>query len=175
MTVLIFADVDGLKRLNDRLGHEAGDEALKSFATLVRKEIRRDDVFARIGGDEFVISMQVRDTAAAKLVANRLNKALNLDTREGEIDLKCSLGVLILPAGSRSIDKELKQADSLMYHAKRENVGLMVAISVRGYLEQLMPSDPASTSVGHQRGPVRSIERSDEIEVANGRYQGLAT
>ena len=124
-------------------------------------------------GKPFNTKVQFDVSDASRVLAHA--QLLQLDTREGEIDLKCSLGVLILPAGSRSIDKELKQADSLMYHAKRENVGLMVAISVRGDLEQLMPSDPASTSVGHQRGPVRSIERSDEIEVANGRYQGLAT
>lgn len=174
MTVLIFADVDGLKRLNDRLGHEAGDEALKSFAARVRKAIRRDDVFARLGGDEFVIFLQVRNTAAAELVAKRLNKVLNRDTCEPGIDLKCSLGVLILPGGSTSIDNELKQADTLMYHAKREGVGLMMAISVRGDLQQLLPPPPASNSAMQQRAAVRSTERSDELEVSNGSYQTFA-
>ena len=68
------------KRLNDRLGHEAGDEALSDFADRVRNAVRKDDVLPRIGGDEFVIFLRVRDIAAAELVAQRLNGVLNLDS-----------------------------------------------------------------------------------------------
>jgi len=160
ITVLVFADVDGLKHINDRLGHEAGDKALRDFADRVRKAVRKDDVFARIGGDEFVIFLRVRDTAAAELVAQRLNRVLNLDPLEGETKLKCSLGVLVLPAGSRSIDAELKQADTLMYHAKRARIGLMMAISVKGDMQELMPFAPSANSAGQQRAAVRSTERA---------------
>jgi len=166
--VLVYADVDGLKRLNDRLGHEAGDEALRYFADRVRKAIRNEDVFARIGGDEFVIYLRVRDTAAAELVAQRLNWALNLDPREGETKLKCSLGVLVLPAGSRSIDAELMQADTLMYHAKRAGIGLMMAISVKGDMQMLMPIAPSVNSGGQQRAAVRSTERSTDLATSDG-------
>lgn len=163
ITVLVFADVDGLKRLNDRLGHEAGDVALFDFADRVRKIIRKEDVFARMGGDEFVIFMKVRDIFSAELVAQRLNTALNLDPLAGETRLKCSMGVLVLPKGSRSIDAELKQADTLMYHAKKERSGLMMAISVKGEMEELLPSAPSANSHGQQRAAVRSTERSSEI------------
>lgn len=163
ITVLVFADVDGLKRLNDRLGHEAGDVALFGFADRVRKIIRKEDVFARMGGDEFVIFMKVRDIFSAELVAQRLNTALNLDPLAGGTKLKCSMGVLVLPKGSRSIDAELKQADTLMYHAKKERSGLMMAISVKGEMEELLPSAPSANSHGQQRAAVRSTERSSEI------------
>jgi len=167
ISVLIYADIDGLKRLNDRFGREAGDEALREFANRVRKAIRKDDVFARIGGDEFVLFLRVRDTAAAELVANRLNGALNLNPLDGETRLKCSLGVLILPAGLRSIDAELKQADALMYHAKKESLGLVIA----------MPSNddlllaPGVTPDGQQRAAVRSTERRSPgiaVDVGSG-------
>lgn len=169
ITVLVYADVDGLKRLNDRLGHEAGDEALRKFADRVRKAVRRDDVFARIGGDEFVIFLRVRDLAAAELVAHRLNGVLNLDSLEGETKLKCSLGVLVLPAGSKSIDAELKQADTLMYHAKRNGIGLMMAISVKGDMQELMPFAPSVNSAGQQRATVRWTERCTEFATSDGR------
>ena len=167
-TVLCFADLNGLKRLNDRLGHEAGDVALQDFAGRVRKAIRKDDVFARIGGDEFVILQRVHDTAAADLVAQRLNRMLNLDPVEGETNLKCSLGVVVLPAGSRSIDAELKQADTLMYHAKRENLGLMVAISIKGDMQELIPFAPSTTSNGQQRAAIRSTGRITEFAARSG-------
>lgn len=163
ITVLVYADVDGLKRLNDRLGHEAGDVAILEFADRVRKAIRKEDVFARMGGDEFVIFMKVRDTMSAELVAQRLNTVLNLDPLAGETKLKCSMGVLVLPTGSRSIDTELKQADTLMYYAKKERSGLMMAISVKGEMEELLPSAPSSNSHGQQRAAVRSTERSSEF------------
>ena len=166
-TVLVYADVDGLKRLNDRLGHRAGDEALQDFSDRVRTAVRKADVFARIGGDEFVIFLRVRDIAAAELVAQRLNGVLNLDPIEGETKLKCSLGVLVLPAGSRSIDAELKQADTLMYHAKRDSIGLMMAISVKGDMQELMPFARSTSSAGQQRAAVRSAQRATELATSD--------
>ena len=167
MTVLVYADVDRLKRLNDRHGHEAGDNALRDFADSVRKTIRKDDVFARLGGDEFVIFLKVHDTAAAELVAQRLHRVLNLDPDAGEAKLKCSLGVLALPAGSRSIDAELKQADTLMYHAKRDRTGLMMAISVKGDMQELIPSAPTDNATGRQRSSVRITQRSTKVATSD--------
>ena len=173
-TVLLFVDVDGLKRVNDRLGHKAGDESLQDFADRVRKTIRKSDVFARIGGDEFVIYLRVRDLAAADLVAQRLNIALNIEFKETETILKCSIGALVLPAGSRSIDAELKQADSLMYYAKREKLGLAMAISVKGDLQQLIPLAPSVNFDGQQRAAVRSNEREIEF-AAQGSHLGAVS
>ena len=164
MIVLVYADIDGLKRLNDRQGHEAGDKALRDFADGVKKTVRKDDVFARIGGDEFVIFLRVHDTAAAELVAQRLHGVLNLGAIEGGTNLKCSLGVLVLPKGSRSIDAELKQADTLMYHAKRDRIGLMMATSVKGNMQELIPSAPTDNATGQQRSSVRITQRSTVVE-----------
>jgi diguanylate cyclase (GGDEF)-like protein len=158
--VLVYADVDGLKRLNDRAGHEAGDKALRDFADRVRKTVRKDDVFARLGGDEFVIFLKVPETAAAEVVAQRLHTALNHSPIDGEATLKCSLGVLVLPAGSRSIDAELQQADTLMYHAKKDRLGLMMATSVKGDLQALLPGAPTVNSAGQQRSSVRLANRT---------------
>lgn len=168
VTVLVFADIDGLKRLNDRHGHEAGDEALRDFADRVRKTIRKDDVFARIGGDEFVVLLSVSDTRAAEIVAGRLNTALNLDPTWREARLKCSLGVLVLPAGSKSIDVELKQADTLMYHAKRERTGLMMAISDKGDLQEFIPFAHGASSADQQGAEVRGELRSTRIASNEG-------
>jgi len=168
ITVLVYADVDRLKQLNDRLGHEAGDEALRDFAVRVRKTIRKNDVFARVGGDEFVIFLSVHDMAAAQIVAQRLNSVLNEEIRVKETQLKCSLGVLVLPAGSKSIDAELKLADKLMYHAKKERIGLMMANSVKGDLQELMPLAPRAMSTCAQKAAIRTAERSIGSAASDG-------
>lgn len=141
--LLIFADVDGLKRVNDEIGHEAGDKCLQNFADRVRMAIRKDDLFARLGGDEFAIFMKVRDETASRAVANRLNKVLNLDSSSQKDTLKCSLGALFLPAGSTSIDAELRLADKLMYSAKRAQAGVSMALPalVDGHMSLSMSTE----------------------------------
>lgn len=140
---LIFADLNGLKELNDQLGHEKGDEALIGFADRVRKAIRKEDVFARLGGDEFVILLRVRDVLAARSVAGRLHQALNLDLPPSAAALTCSLGALVLPNGTQDIDAELRDADALMYEAKETNTGLVTAVSLRQYSRKEISVPPA--------------------------------
>lgn len=186
-SVLVFADVDGLKYINDEMGHEIGDEGLRGFASRVKSAIRTNDLFARIGGDEFVVFMKVRDERAARMVAERLNRVLNLDVGADLATLKCSLGALYLPAGSKSIDTELKLADKLMYSAKRVQAGVLMASAfqsdsdgtVQSALEVALPTNrnsvvrqkdkPAKAQPDHERdaggtvrakAPLRQVARS---------------
>lgn len=170
-SVLIYADLNGLKVLNDGLGHERGDDALRNFANRVRSVIRKEDLFARMGGDEFVILLNVRDGAAAKVVAERLNKTINRESDEDQAALTCSLGVLILPAGSTAIDAELKLADTLMYHAKREQAGLVMGWSVKGAVERIISYAPDTDLSGQQRSAVRSIMRQSTSSSGEGILQ----
>ena len=134
--MLAFADLDGLKKLNDECGHAAGDQCLKAYVRHVRKIIRKQDIFARIGGDEFLAYMKVSGEAAAKAVATRLHREMNTIASQIHPSLRCSVGVLILPPGSRTIDLEVRVADELMYEAKRRGADLAVATvrEVRGIL-----------------------------------------
>lgn len=162
MTVIVYADVDGLKRLNDKFGHEAGDEALCDFAARISRSIRKNDIFARMGGDEFIIMLKVRDVNAAKSVAERLNRVLNLNSDDDEARLKCSLGILFLPTGTKSIDAELRQADALMYLAKKKRVGSVMAMSSKGDPQKLIPFATSAEAYGQQRVVVRATERKAE-------------
>lgn len=125
--ILAYADLDGLKKLNDKQGHKQGDESLQAYAHCVKKITRKDDVFARIGGDEFILYMVVRDEDAGKAVATRLHQSMNAAMADFSADLRCSIGVLILAPGDRSIDRELSAADELMYEAKGHGAALVVA------------------------------------------------
>jgi diguanylate cyclase (GGDEF)-like protein len=117
-TLLAYADLDGMKQLNDGHGHAAGDDSLVAYSRQVTKAIRQDDVFARVGGDEFLIHMRIKDEASAKAVAARLHRVMNEVLAQGATPLRCSLGVLISAPGARSIDREIRMADELMYEAK---------------------------------------------------------
>jgi diguanylate cyclase (GGDEF)-like protein len=125
--LIAYADLDGLKRLNDQHGHIVGDRCLKAYAKHVRASIRKDDIFVRLGGDEFLIYMSMRDEAAAKAVAARLHRGMNTIAAQMDAKLGCSLGVLILPPGQRAVERELKLADELMYEAKQRGAALMAA------------------------------------------------
>jgi len=125
--MLAYADLDGLKKLNDKCGHAAGDQCLQAYVKHVRRIIRKQDIFARIGGDEFLAYMKVSDEAAAKEVASRLHLEMNTIASRIYPSLRCSVGVLIIPPGSRTIDLELRVADELMYEAKQRGAGLTVA------------------------------------------------
>lgn len=160
-SVLIYADLDGLKSFNDNFGHEYGDRAMVAFANRIRSAIREDDLFARIGGDEFVVFMNVRDEAAGIVVANRLNQVLNVQSWEDDAELRASLGVLLLPAGSQSIDAELKATDTLMYEAKRMKIGMLIATGHRsddGPIE--LSRHIAEVPPANRRLAIRSQKRS---------------
>ena len=157
--VLLYADLDGLKAINDGEGHAAGDACLRSYAAEVRRIIRRDDMFARVGGDEFLIFMAVKDEVSAKSVAARLHGSMNaIRVADGDC-LRCSVGTIVVPPGRLSIDELVRRADTLMYQAKLRGASLEVAVaadvkdgSVAGRARQLVRL-PAAASAAARKGP----------------------
>jgi diguanylate cyclase (GGDEF)-like protein len=125
-SLLVYADLDGFKKLNDTLGHAVGDECLMRFVHEVAKVIRGDDVLARLGGDEFALYLDVKDAAAAATVAVRLHAAMNAVELGSGAAVRCSVGALTLEPGPRSIDREIRSADELMYQAKCRGASLVV-------------------------------------------------
>ncbi len=125
-SLMVYADLDGFKTLNDTLGHAAGDECLVRFVREITQVIRADDVLARLGGDEFAIYLDLKDEVAARIVAARLHAATNSVVLASGGAVKCSVGALILEPGPRSIDREIRGADQLMYEAKCRGAALVV-------------------------------------------------
>ncbi|AZI36344.1 putative signaling protein [Caenibius tardaugens NBRC 16725] len=159
--VLIYADLDGLKCINDALGHESGDESLRGFADRVRGAIRKNDIFARIGGDEFVILLRVKNAASARIAANRLDSALN-HARSND-QMSCSMGVLFLPNGVHMIDAELKKADVLMYTAKNKHIGfVMASLPTSDQTESCPYAIDSTIPLVDRKVPFRSQERRDQ-------------
>jgi diguanylate cyclase (GGDEF)-like protein/PAS domain S-box-containing protein len=120
--LLIFVDVDGLKYINDQLGHAAGDRALVDTSTVLKSTFRERDIVARLGGDEFVVL--VTDSSAvreADLLARLAGRLEALNARAGrEFQLSFSTGVAAFdPSSPESLDELLSEADSRMYRDKR--------------------------------------------------------
>jgi len=120
--LVLFIDVDNLKRINDHYGHNEGTRALIGLAGILKKTFRESDIVARIGGDEFVVLSESTEETSEKLII-RLHENLkdyNADGSRGYI-LSISVGTAQFdPEHPVSIDELLSKADALMYAQKRE-------------------------------------------------------
>ncbi len=115
---LVYTDLDGLKRVNDRFGHGAGDDVLRRVAEILRQAVRGADLAARVGGDEFVMLLVATDPSHAPLVVARVLAGFGeLGIGDG-ITLGGSFGVATNEDGS-SPQEIVAAADAAMYRAKR--------------------------------------------------------
>jgi two-component system, cell cycle response regulator len=118
----IFVDLDGLKVINDTLGHREGDLALLETAELLKETFRESDIIARIGGDEFVVLAMENSCAAGELWPARLQENLRLRNARSDrrFPLSVSMGIAYYdPDFPCPIDDLLARADTLMYEQKR--------------------------------------------------------
>ncbi len=117
---LMFIDLDGFKPVNDAFGHHIGDLLLKAVAARLRGHLHSQDTLARIGGDEFVLLVELREPNDAMDVAV---KQVNLVSRpfrvaEHDLQLTASLGIVLYPGNGLDQHELLRNADAAMYHAK---------------------------------------------------------
>jgi len=133
---LLFLDIDDFKRVNDTLGHQAGDRLLQDSTERLSQYLRRsdyvarsgsfgepEDLLARLGGDEFVILLpNIKDPHAASSLASRLIAALAqpLNINEHEFYVSASIGITLYPSDGKDADELIKNADIAMYHAKKQ-------------------------------------------------------
>lgn len=118
---LLYLDLDHFKRINDTLGHEAGDRLLVEVAQRLKNCLREEDSIARLGGDEFAILLKQVESAqysfvVAKKIIAELNRPLILLGQEVVVGV--SIGITLAPDDSRDIDVLMKNADLAMYQAK---------------------------------------------------------
>ncbi len=117
---MLYVDVDGLKAINDSFGHRAGDEALIQVAGLLASGVRKSDVCARIGGDEFGILLENADEAVAHETAARLVDQIagcELMHEGNELPLSVAIGVGLID-GSDTAESVMTRADEEMYRRK---------------------------------------------------------
>jgi len=115
---VVFFDMDGLKRINDEMGHLIGSRAVCRFAEMLRAACRTTDTAARYGGDEFVAVLSDTDLDGARLVITRVNERLTQDPDKPE--LAVSAGIAMYPRDGRTPTTLLSAADRALYGVKAE-------------------------------------------------------
>jgi diguanylate cyclase (GGDEF)-like protein len=123
---VLFVDLDGLKKVNDALGHRAGDELLVECAARIAAALRPHDILARLGGDEFVVLLEdLVDPGDADHVADRITAALAEPyvLRGREVGTSASVGVATSNSSTATADALVSWADAAMYRAKQAGGG----------------------------------------------------
>ncbi|KPY84591.1 EAL domain-containing protein [Pseudomonas syringae pv. tagetis] len=117
---LMFMDLDGFKPVNDAFGHHTGDLLLRQIALRLRQNLHRYDTLARVGGDEFVLLVELHDPQDAVTVATRqVNEIGNPFTiGEHQLQISLSIGICMYPGNGSSQHELLINADAAMYHTK---------------------------------------------------------
>jgi diguanylate cyclase (GGDEF)-like protein len=116
---LLIVDMNDLKGLNDRLGHAAGDAALRETARILRATLRASDVCCRTGGDEFMILLPDTDAPGARLAMARLRAAVMRAGARRETPLSISVGAATWPADGDEAGVLIEAADRAMYAEKQ--------------------------------------------------------
>lgn len=117
---LLIVDSDALKRVNDTLGHAAGNELLVALARSIRQNVRSSDIVARFGGDEFVVLQPETGREAALATAQRIRAAAHTASDAAGIERSVSVGVATYPADAATADALFQRADAALYEAKRQ-------------------------------------------------------
>ncbi len=128
----LVVDIDFFKGVNDRYGHDAGDEVLREFSKRLKASVRGIDLAVRLGGEEFVVIMPETDAAVARLVAERIRakvaaKPFSLGLGRGAIEVTVSVGVSTYLGGEDDGAALLKRADVALYRAKSDGRNRVVA------------------------------------------------
>jgi two-component system cell cycle response regulator len=131
LSVLIL-DIDYFKSINDRFGHDAGDDVLREFADRMRTCVRGIDLACRYGGEEFVVVMPDTDLSVATMVAERIRRRIAgepfpIHRGERSIEVTISIGIAARNSPNDDATTILKRADEALYRAKRDGRNRVVA------------------------------------------------
>jgi diguanylate cyclase (GGDEF)-like protein len=115
---LVILDIDNFKKVNDKNGHQKGDDVLKKLGTILNNSRRDLDICARYGGEEFAIVLPHTNGKEAKMISERLRKKVE-EYFQNDVKITISMGVSNCPDSSIILKHIIKKADEALYHSKR--------------------------------------------------------
>lgn len=171
---LLYIDLDHFKRVNDSVGHDAGDQLLTIVAQRLRSCVKDGDTVARLGGDEFTIVLRnVADPDSARSIAERIIESVQLPVNiAGRDHYVCaSIGITLFPDDGTAIEDLMRNADTAMYRAKELGRGRTMFFD-----RQMAAIAPAPTQTGLHRALRRrefSLLFQPQFSVTNGELAGV--
>lgn len=128
---LLLCDLDHFKRINDTLGHEAGDRVLKQISDTFNRSLRKQDIVARWGGEEFLFMLPETNAHEGFILAEKIrNKVLNSDFHHNNQKISCTISMGVSEvAQEQTIDDAINQADHFLYQAKEQGRNLTLPAS----------------------------------------------
>lgn len=164
--VLAYMDLDSFKAVNDHHGHAAGDRVLRAFASAAAQAIRATDLFARIGGDEFVALLAVRSCEEGDAVAAMLHERLTAILNDTGYEVTCSMGALVADACAiEAGGGVLELADKLMYEVKRSGKNAL-RIARGGRLTSVLHAAYAPPAGSFGSNLIGRIDGADRVRAA---------
>ena len=162
---MVVCDLDGLKVINDSLGHQAGDELLKIIAGILRNTFRASDIIARVGGDEFAVLVPQADRSILERIVRRVRDAVEeYNNQEAGIPLSLSLGFSLSSEDAADLQELFREADNRMYREKTQRKESGRSSAVQALTRALEARD--FLTEGHS-------ERLRELVLSLARSQGM--
>jgi diguanylate cyclase (GGDEF)-like protein len=139
---VLFMDLDNFKIVNDRFGHQTGDELLAVVTDIMKRFIRKTDVVARLGGDEFAVLLPETGQKSAAAVTHKVQEELLCAMQDRGWPVTVSIGLVTFLTPPESVDEMLEKADQLMYAAKTSGKNTVKHMTFSGPVPAVLDRRP---------------------------------
>lgn len=169
---IILADLDGLKLVNDTLGHKEGDRYLKTCSDLLKNSLRNSDFLSRIGGDEFALILPKTSLESGELLIKRIRNSMEIYNKtDPQLPLSISMGLAVSKKSDQPLEETLRYADGVMYSDKlnssnkaRENIIKALLASLYEFGEDSEERDDRLHQLSNELGKRAGL---DEEQLSN--------